>query len=162
MKDRLTRVGLPPLMYKRYVDDINTSSRTSPPGLRYRDGQGIIDVTCIVEDEALEDDDRFFRLFQTIGNRIHPSIQLEVDFPSRHYEKSVPILDLREWTDQTENGEYRVMHEFYRKDVSSKAVVDARSALPWNIKRTVLTQEVLRIMLNCFERHYGQDAVLRL
>ena len=42
-----------------------------------------------------------------------------------------------------------VLHEFFYKDVSSRSVVNARSALPWNCKRTILTQEVLRIFLNC-------------
>ena len=35
------------------------------------------------------------------------------------------------------------------KEVASKSVVNARSALSWSCKRTVLTQEVLRILLNC-------------
>ena len=41
------------------------------------------------------------------------------------------------------------MIEFYSKDVASKSVINARSVLPWNCKRTILTQEVLRILLNC-------------
>ena len=42
-----------------------------------------------------------------------------------------------------------VLDEFYSKDVASKCVINARSALPWSCKRTVLTQEILRIFLNC-------------
>ena len=44
-----------------------------------------------------------------------------------------------------------MVHEFYSKDISSKAVIHAKSALPWQQKRTVLTQEMLRVMLNCSE-----------
>jgi len=33
--------------------------------------------------------------------------------------------------------------------VASKAVINARSALNWSTKRTALTQEVLRVLLNC-------------
>ena len=40
-----------------------------------------------------------------------------------------------------------MLHEFFSKDVSSKCVIGARSAIPWNSKRTILTQEVLRILL---------------
>ena len=29
-----------------------------------------------------------------------------------------------------------IMHEFYSKDVTSKAVVNATSAVPWSIKQT--------------------------
>ena len=42
-----------------------------------------------------------------------------------------------------------ILYEYYRKDVASKAVINARSALLWSTKRTVLTQEVLRVWLNC-------------
>ena len=45
-----------------------------------------------------------------------------------------------------------IMHEFYSKEVSSKSVINVRSALPWGSKRTILTQEVLRILLNCSMR----------
>ena len=41
------------------------------------------------------------------------------------------------------------MYEFYSKEMASKAVINARSALSWSTKRTVLTQEVLRVLLNC-------------
>ena len=41
------------------------------------------------------------------------------------------------------------MHEHYAKAVSSKSVVSAKSAFPWKDKRTVLTQDALRTLLNC-------------
>ena len=50
---------------------------------------------------------------------------------------------------EEEDGVSVVLHEFYSKDVASKCVINARSALPWNSKRTILAQEVLRILLNC-------------
>ena len=50
---------------------------------------------------------------------------------------------------EEENEVCVVLHEFYSKDVASKCVINARSALPWSCKRTVLTQEILRIFLNC-------------
>ena len=42
-----------------------------------------------------------------------------------------------------------IMYEFYSKSMASNAVINARSALKWSTKRTVLTQEVLRVLLNC-------------
>ena len=42
-----------------------------------------------------------------------------------------------------------VLQEFYAKEVSSKMMLSSRLALPMNVKRTVLTQEVLRVLLNC-------------
>ena len=42
-----------------------------------------------------------------------------------------------------------IMYEFHSKSMASKAVINARSAINWNTKRTVLTQEVLRVLINC-------------
>ena len=42
-----------------------------------------------------------------------------------------------------------LMHEFYHKEVASRAVLNARSAMPQKTIRTVLTQEILRILMNC-------------
>ena len=50
---------------------------------------------------------------------------------------------------EEEDGVSVVLHEFYSKDLASKWAINVRSALPWNSKRTILTQEVLRILLNC-------------
>ena len=41
------------------------------------------------------------------------------------------------------------MYEFHSKCVASKAVINTRSALNWSTKRTVLTQQLLRVLMNC-------------
>ena len=43
-------------------------------------------------------------------------------------------------------------HECYSKEVSSKNVINAKQAIRWSTKRTVLTQEILRVLLNCSKR----------
>ena len=106
------------------------------------------------EDRGLEADERAMRLFQSVANSIHPSIKMEIDCPSRHQDCKFPILDLKVWRERKERGvqpqsENRILLEFYSKEVSSAAVINARSALSWSSKRTILTQEVLRILLNC-------------
>ena len=97
-----------------------------------------------------------------VGNRIHNSIQIEVDYLSRHEENLMPILDLKVWIDMKiviMNGKdctvNVVFHEFYAKEVSSKMVLSSRSALPMKVKRTVLTQEILRVLLNCKKKKNG-------
>ena len=108
-------------MYKRYVDDINL----------------IVEV-----DEGTEDRELWNKI-REIGDSIHESIQLEADYSDKYPDKKVPILDIKVWVDT----EGRVMHEYYSKQVSSKAVVDAKSAMPFKDKRTILTQDLLRILL---------------
>ena len=97
-------------------------------------------------------------LFQSIRKSIHPSIRLEVDYPSRLEDGKLPLPDLQVWIEKRrrvgDGGQDRdvqvVFHEFYYRDVASNSVINARSvALPWSCKRTILTQEVLRILLNC-------------
>ena len=44
------------------------------------------------------------------------------------------------------------MHAFYHKDIASRAVINAKSAVTWKDKRTILTQEILRVLRNC-SRH---------
>ena len=38
-----------------------------------------------------------------------------------------------------------LLHEFYLKNVASKSVICARQAILWSSKRTIFTQQVLRI-----------------
>ena len=59
-------------------------------------------------------------------------------------------LETREKEIENQDADVSViMYEFYSKEMASKAVINARSALSWSTKRTVLTQEVLRVLLNC-------------
>ena len=95
-------------------------------------------------------------LLKEVGNSIHSSVQIEVDYPSRHDDNLMPILDLKVWIDSKNvimNGKdcivNVILHEFYAEEVSSKMMLSSRSALPMKVKRTVLTQEVLRVLLNC-------------
>ena len=158
-KIRMDENGLGLRMYKRYVDDINVIVNATRPGLKFVDSVGrvVLDESVVEQERAVKADRRCMALVQKIGNSIHPSIQLEVDFPSKHDDDKLPILDLKVWVEmrrQQDRGEEEsevnvVLHEFYSKDVASKCVINARSALSWSCKRTILTQEVLRILLNC-------------
>ena len=135
--------------------------QATPLGMRYKDGKTHVDERSVADDEGISDDERTMTLIkkktkQQIGNDIHPSIQLEVDYPSKHQDGKLPILDLKVWietkekkTEERSEKASVIMYEFHSKSVASKAVINARSALNWNTKRTVLTQEVLRVLLNC-------------
>ena len=133
MIDKLEREGVEVLLYSRYVDDINTALRCSGSELH---------------DAGLPNDETNMQLFQRLANTIHPSIQVTIDYPTNHHDAKLPSLDLKLWTEQRNNHTV-IVHEHYCKDVASKAVINARSAVPWKNKRTILTQEILRILRNC-------------
>jgi hypothetical protein len=108
------------------------------------------------QEEKVEDDERTKKFIKQVGDDIHHSIELEIDHPSKHVDQKLPILDMKVWIEDQEKeaeGVTRttsvIMYEFYAKEVASKALVNARSALPWCTERTALTKEVLRVMMNC-------------
>ena len=91
-----------------------------------------------------------------VGDDIHPSIKLEVDYPSKHPDKKLPILDLKVWVEQRKKEIQWsnqmvsvIMNESYAKEIASKALINARSAVSASVKRTVLSQTALRLPLNC-------------
>ena len=115
-----------------------------------------MNTTKVEEDKKRAPDERTMELLRQVGDNIHPSIKLEVYYPSKHPDKKLPILDLRVWVEQKEKevqGSNQmmsvIMYELYAKEIASKAVIDARSAMSTSVKRTVLTQEVLHVLLNC-------------
>ena len=143
-------------MNKRHVDDINLAVHATAPGMRYKNGQTYVHESSITEDGRVSSDERTMALIKQVGNDIHPSIQLEVDYPSTHQDGKLPILDLKVWVESREKKTERevgkvsvILHEFHSKFMTSKAVINARSALSWSTLRTVLTQEVLRVLMNC-------------
>ena len=104
-------------------------------------------------------------MFQEIGNKIDESIKIEIDSPSKHEDGKMPLLDVKVWieengetedTEVTEEAEEelntkkrKIMYEHYRKEMASKMTIHARSAIPHNQQRNILTQEVIRILKNC-------------
>ena len=72
-------------------------------------------------------------------------VTMEVDAPTFHANGKLPILDLEVWV---ESGS-KLMHSFYKKSVSSKKVVMARSALSNQSKRSIMVSEAFRRLANC-------------
>ena len=123
------------------MDDINTLIRK----LRTR-GEAAPSVL---------DDATIMQQVKLIAETIHRSIQVTVDCPSYHEDKKVPILDLKVWLQTASgdgNGSTVLLHEYFYKDVATRAVVDARSAVPIETKRITLIREGQRILRNCSRR----------
>ena len=89
------------------------------------------------------------------------SIQLTADVPPNYSDGRVPILDLKCWVAEVETEEGKccmILHEHYVKVVSSQTVIHRNSAMSLSSKRTILTQQCLRIMLN-FNTHIGWETM---
>jgi hypothetical protein len=71
-------------------------------------------------------------------------IRMEEDFPSNHPSSKLPILDLEVWV---EAGQIR--HQFFKKPMANRKVVQAKSAFSTGIKRSILVEEGMRRLRNC-------------
>ena len=56
-------------------------------------------------------DKRTMEIIREIGNSIHLSIQLEVDYPCTQENGKMPILDLKVWVQEID-GLHRIVHKF--------------------------------------------------
>ena len=148
LKEKLRAIDFHLKLHDRYVDDTNIVARQMAVGARYINGQVVITDQSVGEDQDVPDDERTMKLFQSIASTIHPSIRVTIDYPSKHQEKKVPMLDLRMWIDKIDD-KVLLLYEHYEKEMATKSVVHADSAIPMSSKRTIITQEVLRIILHC-------------
>lgn len=146
--DKLAKIGVKVLLYKRYVDDINMVIEYMIGNYDYVAGK-----LEKIEGPDTEDkkDQRMFEIIRKVGNEIHKSIQLTSDTPSENEDGKVPILDLKCWIGEEKDGKERILHEHYMKSMASKLVIHRQAAMSIKSKRTILTQQCLRIILNCSE-----------
>ena len=69
----------------------------------------------------------------------------------------LPILDLEVWVARN-----RIYHRFYKKQMATRKVVNAKSALPTRAKRSILLEEGSRRLINCSPELEQQDKVVFL
>ena len=148
---RAGRLGIQMLVYKRYVDDENVVMRSLEPGTRYDNTKDelVVEAEAVETDKNVPEDERNMKVLKDVADSVEPMIQTTIDYPSKHEDKKMPILDLKIWIDEHESGGREVQFEFYKKPFSSKYVMLATSAAPWQMKRTVLTQEGIRRLMMC-------------
>ena len=140
--EKLEKLRITTQEYKRYVDDILALLKVINVGWAYDRTQDKM-VYNHNRTSDLPDDQRTFLILTEIGNTIDSNIQLEYDVPSLHTKGKLPILDLEVWLEGN-----RIRHGFYRKDIATKYVIHARTALGNSTKRNSLFQEGLRRVRN--------------
>ena len=87
------------------------------------------------------------RVLRDIANSIDGEIQFTVDTPSANMDNKMPVLDLKLWVLQTNEGP-QLVHTFYKKGVSSPFTILQRSAMSASTKRLTTFQEGLRRLKN--------------
>ena len=82
-------------LHERYIDDTSLVGTQTEIGARY-DGQQLnITEESVNEDEGTAYDARTMKLLQTIANTVHHSIRMTIDYPSKHADAKVPMLDVK-------------------------------------------------------------------
>ena len=75
-------------------------------------------------------------------------IQFTCDVPSNHMDGMLPVLYKKAKLDH----EGEILFDFYEKSTKNRRVILASSALPWQQKLNILTNETLRRLRNTFEK----------
>ena len=145
------RAGAKIAMYKRYVDDTNIIVEGLEPEKRWsaEHKKLVMEQDKIEEDEVECNDVRTGRELRKMANTVASFIQWEEAVPSRSSGGKLPILDLKCWAEDTLQGRTEVYYEFYRKPMANQLLMLYDSAMPEKVKRTTLSQEVIRILRNC-------------
>ena len=141
---KLEKLGIVMMLYKRYVDDGNMALQAVQVGTRIIDGKVSILPEAIQEDSGIPADSRTARLIRTVANTITPMIQMEEDYPTNHPSGRLAILDLEVWIENR-----RIHHQFYKKPMASRKLVQAKSAFSTSKKRAILMEEGMRRLRNC-------------
>ena len=126
------------------MDDKTLVLKPVPCGARIRNDRVEIVEEEINNDLSVPGDVRTARILKEVGNSICPFINGSVDCPSNHSDGFLPILDLKTRIVNKKIVDYR----FFKKPTSNRMTIMASSALPPNVKRTTMTNEVLRRLRN--------------
>ena len=131
--------------YTRFVDDTANGMAALPPGTRWGEEEGYMVFLPHLEEEdkEVQADMRTMREVVRMGNSLSEMIQLTGDCPSANESGKMPLLNTQVWVEEN-----KLMHENYRKPMANPLTMLAMSAMPAKMKRTVLTQEVVRIRRN--------------
>ena len=103
-------------------------------------GKFVIKPELVEEDREIPGDQRTAEL---VANSIYSFVKVEPDYPSKHPDNLMPILDLKVGI---EGG--KLTWRYYRKSMANFLVLMERSAMSARQKRVSLTQEGVRILRN--------------
>ena len=73
-------------------------------------------------------------------------LKFTIDTPCNHKDNKLPVLDLK--VNVNKDEKQRINFQFYEKPTKHSQVILSNSALSMDKKRTILTQECLRIIRN--------------
>ena len=138
---------------KTFLEKVNEVLKDMNLYLRYVDDEYVVceEVPETEENRGQERDERTMKKLQEIGNGIHPSIQLTIDFPSNNSNGRMPALDTEHWIEEMEeNGVMKpqILHSHYSKPMANDFVIHKSSAVSSRSKENILVADLTRVMRN--------------
>ena len=143
---KLEKYNLFPLLHTRFKDDILMAIRRIENGTKLKEGKLVMDETKKIIDESKTGSRVTFETLQEIAEEVDPMLKFTIDTPDNLKDDKIAVLDLKVQVNEKEN--YRVDYEHFEKETKHPQVILADSALSMKQKRTILTQEGLRILRN--------------
>ena len=133
----------------RYMDDIRAILSGLHEGWKWVEDGLFYCKEWEEEDRLLGETptQRSARILKGIMNSILKFLNLKIEIEDDFEDKKLPTLDLKIRV----HPSGRILFEHFEKPMKSNLVVQRRSALSENVKVASLTQEVVRVMLNCSE-----------
>ena len=150
----LKKYKMIPEIYTRFKDDITIAIESLEKGCSLVEGDIKIDGKKKEVDDTKTDSKVTMEFIQEIANSINPMIKLTIETPCNFKDGKMPVLDVKVNVNKTEQN--RIDFEFYEKPTKNPKVILASSALSFNKKRTILTQEGLRRLRNT-KKELGQE-----
>ena len=141
---KVAEAGIEKVDSGRYVDDENPTFRPVPFGARLINGKVTVQDQYIQSDKLIPHDKRTFDIVLEIANSIWSHIQFTMEVPSESPTGFIPVLDMQVAINQFG----QISRRFYSKPMNTPFTILARSAHSWQTKRSTLTQEGVRRMLN--------------
>ena len=129
-------------IYARFKDDCNVLTDELPLEIEFDKNEHKM-IRKITADK-ISPEYHTAKVLTDIANSIDEMISFSFDVPSNHSDLYLPVLDVKVKLD----CQAKVQYQFYEKPTKNGCVILADSALNWQQKRTILTQEALRRLKN--------------
>ena len=142
----------------RYMDDVRLILDSLKEGWRWTEGGLFFSEGWKTEDEQSSESStqRTGRILKDMMNSVLGFLRLTIEIADDFDDMKLPTLDLKIWIHPT--GRI-ILYEHFEKTMNTNLVLQKASALSENIKVNSLSQEVVRILLNCSE---ADDDIVRV
>ena len=143
---KLSSLGISPPLYARFKDDIAIVTEELENGTCFENDELQMNVDNKMLNEGKDPEEVTMEVLNKIANSIDPMVKLTIDIPSKYKNKKLPVLDIQINVNKEENN--RIDYEYYEKPMKNKKVLLSDAAIPSKEKRTILTQECMRVLRN--------------